>query len=131
MRDSLSILDTPLMSTRKHVLLSLLAAGAVAGIILQHHFAAPVPVAARDLFLNRDAWTGKKVEVVGELKEFLSGTADAHSAIEEDGFRVGVRGDARPEPRALFGRRVRARGVFVFTEKTGGYLESPALGPAP
>jgi hypothetical protein len=27
----------------------------------------------------------------------------------------------------LLGRRVRARGVFVFTEKTGGYLDSPAL----
>ena len=70
------------------------------------------------------------MEVVGELREFSAGSADAHYALDEDGFRVGVRGEARPEPRTLLGRRVRARGVFVFTEKTGGYLESPSLVPA-
>jgi hypothetical protein len=71
------------------------------------------------------------VEVAGELKEFGAGTADDHFALEDDGFRVGVRGDARPEARTLLGRRVRARGVFVFTEKTGAYLESPTLTPEP
>ena len=74
---------------------------------------------------------GKNVEVVGELKAFSPGTADAHSAIEDDGFRVGVRGDACPAPKTFLGRRVRARGVFVFTENTGGYLESPSLEIAP
>lgn len=114
-------------STGKHVLLSLAAVGALAALFIQHRFAAPVPVAIRELWQNRDVWTGKNVEVVGELKAFSPGTADAHSAIEEDGFRVGVRGDARPAPKTLLGRRVRARGVFVFTEKFGGYLESPTL----
>ena len=118
------------MSARKHVLFSLLIVAGLVAVFLQHHFAAPVPVRARDLWQNRDAWTGKKVEVAGELKAFAAGTADAHFAIEDDGFRVGVRGESRPEPSAVLGRRVRARGVFVFTEKTGGYLESPSLSPA-
>ena len=118
------------MSTKKHVVLSVLAVAALAALFIQHLVAAPTPVAIRELFMNRDAWTGKKVEVVGELKAFSPGTADAHSAIEEDGFRVGVRGDARPAPKSLLGRCVRARGVFVFTEKFGGYLESPSLSPA-
>jgi hypothetical protein len=117
------------MNTSKHVLLSLLAVGALAAVIVQHRCAAPVPVRTRELWQNRDAWTGRNVEAVGELKEFLPGTDDAHFAIEDDGFRVGVRGEARPEPKSLLGRRVRARGVFVFTEKTGGYLESPSLTP--
>jgi hypothetical protein len=115
------------VSTSRHVLLSLLAAGALAALFVQRRCAAPVPVSTRELWRNRDAWTGRKVEVVGELIAFSTGTADAHSAIEDDGFRVGV----RPAPGAFFGRRVRARGVFVFTEKTGGYLESPSLAPAP
>jgi hypothetical protein len=102
----------------------------VLALLIQHHWAAPTPVAIRELWQNRDAWTGKKVEVVGELLAFSPGTADAHSAIEEDGFRVGVKGDAKPEPRTLLGHRVRARGIFVFTEKFGGYLESPSLSPA-
>jgi hypothetical protein len=117
------------MNTWKHVVLSLLAAGALAALFLQRRCAAPAPVPARELWLNRDSWTGKKVEVVGELKSFSPGTADAHSVIEDEGFRVGVGAGARPEPRTLLGRRVRARGVFVFTEKNGGYLESPALDP--
>ena len=117
-------------STRKHILISVLAVAALAALFIQHLVAAPAPVAIRELFMNRDAWTGKKVEVVGELKAFSPGTADAHSAIEEDGFRVGVRGDAKPAPKSLLGHRVRARGVFVFTEKFGGYLESPSLSQA-
>ena len=118
------------MNTRKHVLLSLLAVGGLVALFFQHRCAAPVPVLARELWQNRDAWTGRNVEVVGQLIAFSTGTADAHSAIDDDGFRVGVRGDARPEPKTLLGRRVRARGVFVFTEQTGGYLESPTLAPA-
>lgn len=118
------------MSARKHVLLSFLAAGALAGLVLQRRCAAPVPVATRELWFHRDAWTGRSVEVVGELKEFLPGTPKAHFAIENDTFRVGVRGDARPDARTLLGRRVRARGVFIFTEKTGGCLVSPTLAPA-
>ena len=117
------------MNTEKHVLLSLLAAGALGALFLQRRCAAPSAAAPRQLWLARDAWTGRNVEVVGDLKEFSPGTADAHYALEDDGFRVGVRGDARPEARTLAGRRVRARGVFVFTEKTGGYLESPTLAP--
>src|SRR6185312_10889654 len=116
-------------STRNHVLISVLAVAALAALFIQHMLAAPAPVSIRELWMNRDAWTGKKVEVVGELKAFSPGTADAHSAIEEDGFRVGVRGDAKPSPKSLLGQRVRARGVFVFTEKFGGYLESPSLSP--
>lgn len=111
----------------KHVLLSVLAVVGLAALFVQHRCGTPVPVAIRELWMNRDAWTGKDVEVVGELKAFSPGTADAHSAIEEDGFRVGVRGDAHPAPKSLLGHRVRAHGVFVFTEKFGGYLESPAL----
>jgi hypothetical protein len=118
------------VNTKKHLAISALAISALAALFVQHMIAAPTPVAIRELFMNRDAWTGKKVEVVGELKAFSPGTADAHSAIEEDGFRVGIRGDAKPEPKSLLGQRVRARGVFVFTEKFGGYLESPALSPA-
>ena len=106
--------------------MSLLAVGALAALFFQRRCAAPVPVSTRELWQNRDAWTGRKVEVVGELIAFSTGTADAHAAIEDGGFRVGV----RPEPRTLIGRRVRARGVFVFTEKTGDYLESPELDPA-
>jgi hypothetical protein len=115
------------MHTRKHLLLSFLAVGALVALFFQRRCAAPVPVLTRELWRDRDAWTGRKVEVVGQLIAFSTGTADAHSAIDDDGFRVGVRGDARPEPKTLLGRRVRARGVFVFTEKTGGYLDSPAL----
>jgi hypothetical protein len=118
------------MSKGKHVLLSLLAVGALVALFLQHRLAAPVPVQTVELWRNRDSWTGRKVEVVGRLIAFSTGTADAHSAIDDDGYRVGVRGDARPEPKTLLGQRVRARGVFVFTEKTGGYLESPELAPA-
>ena len=118
------------MNTRKHVLLSFIAVGALAALFIQHRCGAPVPVAIRELWQNRDVWTGRNVEVVGVLKAFSPGTADSHSAIEDDGFRVGVKGDAKPEPRTLLGQRVRARGVFVFTEKYGGYLESPALSPA-
>jgi hypothetical protein len=117
-------------STKKHVLLSLAAIAALGALFVQHRFAAPARVAIRELWLNRDVWTGKNVEVEGELKAFSPGTADAHSAIEEDGFRVGVRGDAKPAPNTLLNQRVRARGVFVFTEKFGGYLESPSLSPA-
>src|SRR4051812_936630 len=117
-------------STRKHVALSLAAVAALGALFLQHWLAAAAPVSIRELWMNRDAWTGKKVEVAGELKAFSPGTADAPSAIEEDGYRVGVRGDARPAPKSLLGHRVRARGVFVFTEKYGGYLESPALSQA-
>ena len=118
------------MNVRKHVLLSLLAAGAIASLFIQRRCAAPAPVPTRELWRDRDAWTGRNVEVVGVLKAFSTGTVDAHFAIENDGFRVGVLGEARPEPQTLLGRRVRARGVFVFTEKTGGYLESPSLVPA-
>ena len=118
------------MSTGKHVLLSLAAIGALTALFIQRRCGAPVPVAIRELWQNRDAWTGRNVEVVGELKAFSPGTAGAHSAIEEDGFRVGVKGDAKPELRTLLGHRVRARGVFVFTEEFGGYLESPTLSPA-
>ncbi len=117
------------MSTSKHVLLSLLAVGALAAVIIQHRCAAPVPVRTRELWRDRDAWTGRNVEVVGDLIAFSTGTADAHSAIDDDGFRVGVRGEAHPEAKTLLGRRVRARGVFDYTEKTGGYLESPSLTP--
>jgi hypothetical protein len=113
------------MSTRKHVLLSLLAAGALVALFLRLRYAAPIPVSTQALWRDRDAWTGRKVEVIGELIAFSTGTADAHFAIEDEGFRVGV----RPKPQGLVGRRVRARGVFVFTEKTGGYLESPTLAP--
>jgi hypothetical protein len=113
----------------KHVVLSVLMVGGLAALFLQRRCAAPAPVLARALWQDRDPWTGKNVEVVGELKEFSPGTPDAHFALEDDGFRVGVRGDARPEPRTLLGKRVKARGVFVFTEKTGGYLESPELTP--
>ena len=119
------------INSGKHVLLGVLAGGALAGLILQRRCAAPVPASTSQLWRDRDAWTGRNVAVVGELKVFLPGTDDEHYAIDDDGFRVGVRGEARPEPRTLLGRRVRARGVFVFTEKTGGYLESPALTPAP
>jgi hypothetical protein len=115
------------MNKRNHIVLSFLAVGAIAALFFQRRYSAPVPVLTRELWRDRDAWTGRKVEVVGQLIAFSTGTADAHSAIDDDGFRVGVRGDARPEPKTLLGRRVRARGVFVFTEKTGGYLESPAL----
>ena len=118
------------MNTRKHVLLSILAVGALGALFFLRRGAAPVPVLARELWQNRDAWTGRKVEVVGELKSFSPGTADAHSVIEDEGFRVGVGAGARPEPRSLLGRRVRARGVFVFTEKNGSYLETPTLTPA-
>ena len=118
------------MNTWKHVLLSLLAVGALAVLFLQRRRAAPAPVLTRELWRDRDAWTGRKVEVVGEVKAFSPGTADEYSVIEDEGFRVGVGIGARPEPRTLLGRRVRARGVFIFTEKTGGYLESPTLTPA-
>ena len=118
------------MSTRKHILLSFLAVGALAALFIQRRCAAPIPVVARELWRDRDAWTGRNVEVVGELKSFSPGTADEHSVIEDDGFRVGLRGRTHPDPRTLLGRHVRARGVFVFTEKTGGYLESAALTPA-
>ncbi|MFI5361284.1 MAG: hypothetical protein ACHQ49_04885 [Elusimicrobiota bacterium] len=111
------------MNSKKHVLLSILAVGALAGLILQRRFAAPVPATTRQLWSDRDAWTGRRIEVVGELKEFGAGTPDDHFALEDDGFRVGV----RPAEATFLGRRVRARGVFVFTEKTGGYLESPML----
>ena len=117
------------MNTKKHIVLSITAVAALAILFIQHRFAAPIPVRTSVLWRDRDPWTGKNIEVVGELKEFSPGTPDAHFALEDDGFRVGVRGEARPEPRTLLGRRVRARGVFVFTEKTGGYLESPALTP--
>lgn len=118
-------------NTSKHVLLSAIAVAALAALFVQHRCAAPAPVSIRELWQNRDVWTGKNVEVVGELKAFSPGTADSHSAIEDEGFRVGVRGDAKPEPHSLLGHRVRARGVFVFTEKYGGYLESPSLSPEP
>lgn len=119
------------MNARRHVLLGLAAAGALAVPFLQRRCAAPAPVAARELWRDRDAWTGRRVEVSGVLKAFSPGTADEHYAIEDDGFRVGVRGEARPAPGTLLGRRVRARGTFVFTEKTGGYLESPSMAPSP
>ncbi|MFI5347915.1 MAG: class I SAM-dependent methyltransferase [Elusimicrobiota bacterium] len=121
--------STP-VSTRKHILLSCLAVGALAALFVQRRCAAPIPVVTGELWRDRDAWTGRNVEVVGELKSFSPGTADEHAVIEDDGFRVGLRGRTRPEPRTLLGHRVRARGVFVFTEKTGGYLESAALTPA-
>ena len=117
------------MNSKKHVLLSVLAVAALASLFVQRRCAAPAAATSRQLWIDRDAWTGQYVEVVGELKEFSPGTADTHYALEADGFRVGVRGDARPEARTLIGRRVRARGVFVFTEKAGGYLESPSLSP--
>ena len=118
------------VSPRKHVLLSLLAAGSIAALLFRRCAAPPVVAATRQLWLDRDAWTGRKVEVVGDLKEFGAGTPDDHYALEDEGFRVGVRGDARPTAQTLVGTRVRARGVFVFTEKTGGYLESPELTPS-
>jgi hypothetical protein len=115
------------MSTRKHVLLSLVIVGALAGLFLQRRCAAPASASTEQLWADRDAWTGKTVEVVGDLKEFGAGTADDHFVVEDKGYRVGVRGDARPAARTMVGTTVRARGVFVFTEKTGGYLESPEL----
>ena len=115
------------MNSKKHVLLSVLAVTALASLFIKRRCAAPTSATSRQLWRDRDAWTGRNVEVIGELKEFSPGTVDAHFAIENDGYRVGVRGETRPEARTFVGRRVRARGVFVFTEKTGGYLESPAL----
>jgi hypothetical protein len=119
------------VKSRQNLLLSVVIVAAISALIVKRTFAPPVAAAARQLWLDRDHWTGRFVEVSGELKEFGAGTPDDHFALEDDGFRVGVRGDARPEPRTLVGRRVRARGVFVFTEKTGGYLDSPALMSAP
>lgn len=65
------------------------------------------------------------------LSVLAAGTEGEHYAVEENGFRVGLRGVAGPAPKTLVGRRVVARGVFVFSEKGGGALESPALAPVP
>jgi hypothetical protein len=117
------------VKSRNHLLLTVVIVASLAALVVRRTFAPPVAAAARRLWLDRDHWTGRFVEVSGELKEFGAGTPDDHFALEDDGFRVGVRGDARPEAKTLVGQRVRARGVFVFTEKTGGYLESPVLIP--
>lgn len=120
------------MSAGRHVLLSLLAAGSIAALAAQRRCAAPVQVSVRELWDGgRDRWTGRSVQVAGELKEFAAGTEGEHYAVEEDGFRVGLRGEASPAPKTLLGRRVVARGVFVFSEKGGGALDSPVLAPAP
>jgi hypothetical protein len=115
------------MNSRKHLILSAVIVAAIAGLLIQRRFAAPARPTIEQLWMQRDPWTGKTVEVVGDLKEFEAGTPGAHLVIENEGYRVGVRGETKPPARSLVGLRVRARGVFVFTEKTGGYLESPEL----
>ena len=61
------------MNKQKHVILSLLAVGAILALFFQRRCAAPVPVLTRELWRDRDAWTGRKVEVVGRLIAFSTG----------------------------------------------------------
>jgi hypothetical protein len=91
----------------------------------------PVPVTTKDLWLHRDRWTGRRVQVDGTLKIFLAGTKLQHYALEDRSFRVGVVGLPSAALTPLLDHRLRATGVFVFDETRGGVLESPALTGAP
>lgn len=115
------------MSFARRVLPSLALVAALIGFVVTARRAPPVAASTKVLWMAREKWAGKTVETVGELKEFEAGTPREHYALENDGFRVGVRGKSAAELAPLLGRRVRARGVFVFTEKTGGCLDSPVL----
>jgi hypothetical protein len=109
------------------VLPGLALVAALIGLVIQARLAPPVAASTKAMWMAREKWAGKTVETVGELKEFEAGTPDDHYALENDGYRVGVRGIPAPVLAPLLGRRVRARGVFVFTEKAGGYLDAPVL----
>jgi hypothetical protein len=119
------------VSFARRVLPSLIFAGALAGLVLQRRCAAPVAATPRQLWTAHETWAGRRVETIGAMKVFSPGTPDAHFALEDDGYRVGVRGLPPAAAAAWVGRRVTARGTFVFTEKTGGYLDAPELSPAP
>jgi hypothetical protein len=92
---------------------------------------APVPTTARTLWMSRETWAGRRVEVSGTLEVFAAGEPGEHWVLQDGNFRVGVRGLSPAVLRPLVGRRVQARGVFAFSESYGDALMSPALTPEP
>ncbi|MDE2491586.1 MAG: hypothetical protein KGM24_12135 [Elusimicrobia bacterium] len=91
----------------------------------------PAPTTTRALWMSRETWAGRRVDVLGALEVFSPGKPGEHWVLQDGNFRVGVRGLSDAVLNPLLGRRVRARGVFAFSESYGGYLDAPALTPAP
>lgn len=85
-----------------------------------------VPI--KSLWHSRREYLGQRVSVDGTLKLFLKGEPKEHYAVESDDvYRVGVSGVERSKLDALLDAKVRAVGVFRFSEKRGGYLENASL----
>lgn len=90
----------------------------------------PAPATTRSLWLRRDRYLDRPVDVAGTLERFLPGGPNEHFALEDEGFRVGLRGAAPETLLPLLGRRVDAQGVFEFSESYGGYVQVERLSPS-
>lgn len=91
----------------------------------------PVRTDARTLWMSRDHWLDRRVEVEGVVERYAAGTDDEHYALEDGGFRVGLRGAEPDALSRLLGRRARAVGLFEFSESFGIYVQVERLDPAP
>lgn len=92
----------------------------------------PADVPVRLLWMERERWEGRKVRTAGTLKRFLEGKPRDHFALEDEGFRVGLRGEPG-ELDGLLGRRLSVEGRFRFDPDVGIYVtpERIRAGPAP
>jgi len=90
----------------------------------------PLRVTAHDLFMQREKWLGRRVLVDGVLERF-SPAAGEYFALEDAGFRVGLRGGDPAALREEVGRRVTAEGEFGFGDGYGAYVELERLDRAP
>lgn len=93
----------------------------------------PADVPVRLLWMERERWEGRKVRTAGVLKRFLQGQPRDHFVLEDEGFRVGVRGEPKERLERLQGRRLEVEGRFFFDRDFGIYVtpERIQAGPAP
>jgi hypothetical protein len=89
----------------------------------------PLRVTAQTLFMHREQWLGKRVIVDGTLELFSPG-AGQYFAVEDQGFRVGLKGGDPAVLKDDVGRRISAEGEFGFVDGFGAYVSLERLDPA-
>lgn len=90
----------------------------------------PLRVSAETLFMHREQWLGKRVIVDGTLELFSPGPGE-YFALEDQGFRVGLKGGDPAVLKSDVGHRLSAEGEFGFVDGFGAYVSLERFEPAP